>query len=57
MFLKGFREAIGLAVSIVAIYLVLNVVVIGWGILDIAQHPEYFPRWRDGADARSTAIP
>jgi hypothetical protein len=48
VFLKGFREAIGLAVSIVAVYLVLNVIVLGWGILEIAHHPEYFPRWRDG---------
>src|SRR6186997_2917087 len=42
VFLKGFREAIGLAVSIVVVYLVLNVVVIGWGLLEIARHPEYF---------------
>jgi hypothetical protein len=48
VFLKGFREAIGLAVFIVAIYLTLNVVVIVWGVLEIAHHPEYLPRWRDG---------
>jgi hypothetical protein len=46
VFLKGFREAIGLAVAIVFIYLSLNAVVIGWGLLEIAQHPEYLPRWR-----------
>lgn len=45
VFLKGFREAIGLAVAIVAVYLALNVVVIGWGLLEILQHPDYFPRW------------
>jgi hypothetical protein len=48
VFLKGFREAIGLAVSIVAVYLILNLIVIGWGILEVSHHPEYFPRWRDG---------
>ncbi len=48
VFLKGFREAINFAVLIVAVYLALNVVVIGWGILEVAHHPEYFPRWRDG---------
>jgi FtsH-binding integral membrane protein len=48
VFLKGFREAIGLAVFIVAIYLALNVVVIVWGVLEIAHHPEYLPMWRDG---------
>jgi hypothetical protein len=48
VFLKGFREAIGLAVLIVAIYLLLNVVIIGWGINEVFHHPEYIPRWRDG---------
>jgi len=46
VFLKGFREAIGFAVFIVAVYLLLNVIVIGWGVLEIAHHPEYIPRWR-----------
>ena len=45
VFLKGFREAIGFAVFIVSVYLALNVVVIGWGLLEIAQHPEYVSRW------------
>ena len=43
VFLKGFREAIGFAVFIVAIYLALNVFVIGWGVIEIARHPEYLP--------------
>jgi len=47
VFLKGFREAIGLAVFIVAVYLALNVVVIGWGIQEVLNHAEYFPRWRE----------
>ena len=47
VFLKGFKEAIGLAVVIVGIYLALNVVVIAWGINEVLHHPEYFPRWRD----------
>jgi hypothetical protein len=45
IFLKGFREAIGLAVVIVAVYLALNVVVIAVGLAELAGHPEYFPRW------------
>src|SRR6185436_348196 len=32
IFLKGFREAIWLAVPIVAVYLVLNIVIVVWGI-------------------------
>jgi hypothetical protein len=47
VFLKGFKEAIGLAVAIVGVYLLLNVIVIGWGILRVIEHPEYFPRWRN----------
>ncbi|MEO5742029.1 MAG: amino acid transporter [Vicinamibacterales bacterium] len=45
VFLKGFREAIGLAVVIVALYLVLNVIVLAVGIREVLAHPEYFPRW------------
>jgi hypothetical protein len=47
IFLKGFREAIGLAVVIVTIYLLLNVIVIGWGIMQVLRHPEYFPGWQN----------
>jgi hypothetical protein len=46
VFLKGFKEAIGVAVVIVAVYLVLNVVILVWGIQEIARHPEYVSRWR-----------
>ena len=52
VFLKGFREAIGLAVVIVAVYLLLNVIVIGWGLLEILIHPDYFPRWTNMVAAR-----
>ena len=47
IFLKGFREAIGLAVVIVAVYLALNVVVLVVGVREVLLHPEYLPRWRD----------
>jgi len=47
VFLKGFKEAIDIAVLIVGVYLALNVIVIGWGFNEILHHPEYFPRWRD----------
>jgi hypothetical protein len=47
VFLKGFKEAIDLAVGIVGVYIAFNAVVIGWGILQIVHHPEYFPRWRN----------
>ncbi len=47
IFLKGFREAIGLAVVLVVVYLALNVVIIGWGLSYVAAHPELLSRWRD----------
>lgn len=45
IFLRGFREAIGLAVVIVALYLGLNVVVLGVALHEIFTHPELLPRW------------
>jgi antibiotic biosynthesis monooxygenase (ABM) superfamily enzyme len=47
IFLRGFREAIGLAVLLVIVYLLLNVVVIGWGLWHIAGHPELLPAWKN----------
>src|SRR5918911_2915197 len=35
VFLKGFKEAIGFAVAIVATYLLLNVIVIAWGFQEV----------------------
>jgi hypothetical protein len=45
IFLKGFREAIWLAVPIVGCYLLLNVVVIGWGVVHLWSRPELFSQW------------
>ena len=45
VFIKGFREAVGLAVPIVIVYLALNAVVVGWGLQHLVQHPELFSRW------------
>jgi hypothetical protein len=46
IFLKGFREAVGLAIPIVAVYLILNVIVVGWGLHRLWLHPESFPAWK-----------
>ena len=48
IFLKGFREAVGLAVPIVLIYLLLNAVVVSWGLLEVWRHPEALANWRTG---------
>ncbi|PYS83377.1 MAG: amino acid transporter [Acidobacteria bacterium] len=47
IFLKGFKEAIGIAVILVASYLLLNLVVLGFGVYQIALHPEVVPSWKD----------
>jgi hypothetical protein len=46
IFLKGFKEAIGIAVALVAVYLALNAVVIGYGLYELATHPYHFPEWK-----------
>jgi hypothetical protein len=52
VFLKGFKEAIGIAVVIVAVYLALNIVVIAYGVTEILRHPDYVPRWTNGLYAQ-----
>jgi hypothetical protein len=46
VFMRGFSEVIGVAVIIVAVYLVLNAIVIARGISLIAAHPEYLQGWQ-----------
>jgi len=46
VFLKGFKEAIGIAVVLVAAYLALNVVVVGTCLADVAAQPHLFADWR-----------
>jgi hypothetical protein len=45
IFLKGFREAVGLAVPIVAVYLLLNLIVLIEGFSQIARRPEVISDW------------
>ncbi len=47
VFLKGFSEAIGVAVFLVICYLTLNCIVIVCGIIELTHHPEAFPQWRE----------
>jgi hypothetical protein len=46
VFLKGFKEAIGIAVGLVVLYLTLNAVVIAAGIGQIATHPHLITEWK-----------
>jgi hypothetical protein len=47
MFMRGFKEVIGLAVVIVAVYLVLNVVVLGAGVAHLIENPHHLTAWWD----------
>ncbi|MBD2037421.1 amino acid transporter [Leptolyngbya sp. FACHB-321] len=46
VFLRGFREAIGLAVFLVSIYLLLNLITISVGAYQIWQHPSAIADWQ-----------
>jgi hypothetical protein len=46
VFLKGFQEAIGIAVVLVVLYLSLNAVVIGVGLQHVITHPQLISDWQ-----------
>lgn len=46
VFLKGFKEAIGIAVFLVAVYLTLNLAVIAIGMYNIILDPGLLANWR-----------
>jgi hypothetical protein len=47
IFLKGFKEAIGIAVALVALYLGLNVVVTVVSMAELLRHPLLIPNWKN----------
>ncbi len=51
IFLKGFKEAIGIATVLVFAYLALNAVVVVVCALVIFHHPEVLSQWRTGLGA------
>src|SRR5215207_4591339 len=54
VFLKGFKEAIGIAVGLVAVYLFLNLITIGRAIYEVATHPDLFGNWERALFATKT---
>jgi hypothetical protein len=52
VFLKGFREAVGLAVPIVGVYLALNVILIGHELVVVWNQPAPFASWFAAASSR-----
>jgi hypothetical protein len=47
VFLRGFKEVIGMAVVLVGLYLLLNAVVVGAGLTYLAAHPARVTHWTD----------
>lgn len=45
VFLKGFKEAIGIAVFLVAAYLLLNAVVTARALIEVLRNPQVIGRW------------
>jgi len=56
IFLKGFKEAIGIAVILVIVYLGLNVIVIGRALMEVASHPDLLSNWRELLFATKTSL-
>jgi hypothetical protein len=46
IFLKGFKEAIDIAVVLVAVYLTLTAVITGVGFCELVRHPETIYAWK-----------
>ena len=53
VFLKGFREAIGIAVFLVVTYLFLNLIVVAVGFYEIALDPSLLADWSNGIFANT----
>ncbi|ONI84751.1 amino acid transporter [Saccharothrix sp. ALI-22-I] len=51
VFLLGFSEAVGVAIPLVAIFLVLNAVVVVAGVLEVLAEPVALDRWLDALTA------
>ncbi|MEH2105853.1 amino acid transporter [Nostoc sp.] len=54
VFLRGFREAIGIAVVLVAVYLLLNFIVVGVGMYQILTHTEAIVNWQTALFTRNS---
>ncbi len=46
IFLKGFKEAIGIAVILVGAYLLLNLIVVGFGVYHLLTQAYHFAQWK-----------
>ncbi|MEU6096774.1 amino acid transporter [Streptomyces sp. NPDC047079] len=55
VFLKGFKEAIGIAVTLVATYLTLNVIVLAVAVWEVLSHPVSIGDWTDAMTAEHSS--
>jgi Amino acid permease len=56
IFLKGFKEAINIAVFLVGIYLALSAVITGVALLHVVEHPHLFVDWKHSLYAQHGSI-
>ena len=54
VFLKGFKEAVMIAVALVVFYLGMNIVVIGAGLAEVFSHPEVLSKWQQNISTPKT---
>jgi hypothetical protein len=47
VFLKGFKEAIGIAVLLVVVFIFVNLVVVGTGLYEVVTHPDKLTNWKN----------
>ncbi len=57
VFLKGFKEAIGVAVVLVAVYLGLNAVVVVDGLIELMKQPQAITNWTNALQVTSGGNP
>src|SRR3954454_5325241 len=56
VFLLGFSEAVGVAIPLVAVFLVLNAVVVVVGFGEIIQNPQLVTSWTQALTAHGTSV-
>ena len=56
IFLRGFKEAIGIAVVLVGVYLALNAVVTVVTLVEVIKHPTLVPQWKAALLTRHPSV-
>jgi hypothetical protein len=56
VFLLGFSEAVGVAIPLVAIFLLLNAIVVGAGVVELIGNSDALTRWTDALTAGGSGL-